>query len=129
MPEEIECHVADGATFLKRTKDRYDAVVLDAYGDDGIPKHFLTGKFFALVKSRLAARRALFMMNVMVASDEDRTLDRIAHKMRKSWRQVRLLDAEGWIDHNAVIVAGAVRDLRRPPAAVAAIQPRKQACK
>jgi spermidine synthase len=114
MPEEVECHTADGAAFLRRSRDRYDAVALDAYGDGGIPKHFLAPKFFDLVKSRLAARNALFMINVMVASDEDHTPDGIARAMQKTWRQVRLLDAEGWIDRNAVLVAGSVRDLRRP---------------
>jgi SAM-dependent methyltransferase len=114
MPDEIECHVADGAAFLRRSSDRYDGIALDAYGDEGIPEHFLTRKFFDLVKSRLAARKALFMINVMVADDQDRTPDRIARTMCETWRQVRLLDAEGWIDRNAVIVAGAVRDLRRP---------------
>jgi hypothetical protein len=54
------------------------------------------------------------MINVMVASDEDRTPDRIAQAMQRTWRQVRLLDAEGWIDRNAVLVAGSVRGLRRP---------------
>ena len=114
MPDGIACHVADGAAFLRRSRERYDAIALDAYGDGGIPKHFLTAKFFDLVKARLAARNALFMINVMVASDEDRTPDRIARVMRKSWRHVRLLDADGWIDRNAVIVAGAVRNLKRP---------------
>jgi SAM-dependent methyltransferase len=114
MPDEIECHAADGAAFLRHSGGRYDAIALDAYGDGGIPKHFLAPKFFDLVKSRLAARNALFMINVMVASDEDHTPDGIARAMQKTWRQVRLLDAEGWIDRNAVLVAGSVRDLRRP---------------
>jgi len=114
MPEAIECHVADGVAFLKRAKDRYDAVVLDAYGDEGIPGHFLMPKFFDLVKSKSAQRNALFMMNIMVKSDDDRTPDRIGQTMRKTWRGVRLLDAEGWIDRNAVLVAGAVSNLRRP---------------
>ena len=87
MPENVECHVADGAAFLRRYVDRYDAIVLDAYGDGGIPKHFLTSRFFDLVKSRLAPRNALFMINVMVANDEDRTPDRIARTMRKTWRR------------------------------------------
>ena len=113
MPEAVECHVADGVAFLKRTKERFDAVVLDAYGDEGIPGHFLTPKFFDLVKSK-SARGALFMMNIMVKSDDDRTPDRIGETTRKTWRGVRLLDAEGWIDRNAVLVAGAVRELRRP---------------
>jgi SAM-dependent methyltransferase len=119
LPDAIECHVSDGAAFLESAARRHDAIVLDAYGDDGIPKHFLTPAFFALVKSRLAARGALFLINVMVANDEDPVPHRIARTMRTSWRQVRLLDAEGWIDRNAVIAAGAVRDLKRPHLMVA----------
>jgi spermidine synthase len=114
MPEAVECHVSDGVAFLKRAKERYDAVVLDAYGDEGIPGHFLTSKFFDLVKSRLAPRNALFMTNVIVRSDDDRAPDGLGRTMGKTWRGVRLLDAEGWIDRNAVLVAGAVNDLKRP---------------
>ncbi len=53
-------------------------------------------------------------MNVMVADDADRTPDRIARAAQKSFRNVRLLDSDGWIDRNAVLLAGAVKDLPRP---------------
>ena len=48
------------AAIDQAARARFDAVVLDAYGDEGIPGHFLTPKFFDLVKSRLAVRGALF---------------------------------------------------------------------
>jgi hypothetical protein len=34
--------------------------------------------------------------------------------MGKTWRHVRLLDADGWNNRNAVAVAGTVRKLKRP---------------
>jgi spermidine synthase len=114
LPHDIECHVADGAAFLRRTRARYDAIVLDAYDDEAIPKQFLRKSFFDLAKSRMAARNAIFLMNIIVANDADRTPDRIVRLMRKTWRDARLHDADGWDDRNAVAVAGAVRKLKPP---------------
>jgi spermidine synthase len=114
MPADIECHVADGRDFLRRAPARYDAIVLDAYADKTVPRHFLKTPFFALARSRLAARDAIFLVNLLVADDDDRKPDRTVRLMRKTWRQTRLLDADGWENRNAVAVAGAVRKLRRP---------------
>jgi hypothetical protein len=113
LPAEIECHVADGAKFLRRDV-RYDAVVLDAYTGGKVPKVFLRKSFFDLAKSRLASRRGIFLMNLLVKDDDDRTPDDIMRLMRKTWRQTRLLDCDGWEDRNAVGIAGAVRNLKRP---------------
>jgi len=66
------------------------------------------------VKSRLRPRRGIFLVNLLVASDGDRTPDRTARRMARTWPQVRLLDADGWDDRNAVALAGAVADLPRP---------------
>jgi len=113
MPESVACHVRDGADFLRRTRARYDAVILDAFADTIIPPHLLTDRFFWLVKSRLN-RGGLFLVNIVVKDDDDSTPDRIARTMRKAWRQVRLLDADGFENRNAVAVGGAVRGLKRP---------------
>ena len=114
LPRDIECHVADGTAFLRRTRVRYDAIVLDAYDDEAIPKQFLRKYFFDLAKSRMAARNAIFLMNIIVANDADRMPDRIVRLMRKTWRDARLHDADGWDDRNAVAVAGAVSKLKPP---------------
>jgi SAM-dependent methyltransferase len=114
MPAEIECHVADGAAYLRRTRHRYDAIVLDAFADGAIPKQFLNPTFFALAKAKMRPRGALFLANIIVDDDDDRRPDIMARTMKTAWRQVRLLDCDGWIDRNAVIVAGAAARLTRP---------------
>jgi len=60
MPETVNCHAQDGGGFLRRTRDRYDAVILDAFMDAIIPPHLLTERFFQLVKSRLNRARNAF---------------------------------------------------------------------
>ncbi|MES2292338.1 MAG: fused MFS/spermidine synthase [Pseudomonadota bacterium] len=113
MPRTVECHACDGAAFLRRRADRYDAVILDAFSNEIIPPHLLKEGFFRLVKSRLK-RGGLFLVNIVVRDDADPTPDRIGHAMKKIWRGVRLLDADGFENRNAVAMAGAVDTLKRP---------------
>lgn len=113
LPGDVECHVGDGAAFLRRNARCFDAIVLDAFSDEIIPKHFLKRSFFESVKSHLKPR-GIFLVNIVVAGDDDRTPDRIARLMGKTWRDVRLLDSDGWENRNAIALAGAVRGLKRP---------------
>ncbi|HEX3755986.1 MAG TPA: fused MFS/spermidine synthase [Rhizomicrobium sp.] len=114
LPPDIPCHVADGQAFLRGDHRRYDAIVLDAYGDSAIPRHLLKSAFFDLVKSRLKPRNAMLLVNVVVADDDDPTADRIALRLRRTWHHVRLLDSVASEDRNAIVLAGSVRTLKRP---------------
>ncbi len=114
MPREITCHVADGIAYLKKHRARHDAIILDAFGEGGMPPAFMQPAFFKLAKSRLKPRNALFLMNVIVADDDDKTPDIMVRAMRHYWARVRLLDTDGWVDRNAVIAAGAVTKLKKP---------------
>jgi len=114
MPAEIPCHVADGIAHLKKYRHRHDALVLDAFGAGGMPDAFFEPSFFKLAKSRLKPRNSLFLMNVIVEDDDDRTPDILVRAMRAQWGRVRLLDTDGWTDRNAVIAAGAVTNLKKP---------------
>jgi hypothetical protein len=114
MPDAVTCRVADGVRYLEQHPERHDAIVLDAFGVGGMPEKFKTAAFFKLVKARLKPRNALFLMNVIVDDDDDPTPDNLVRLLRRYWTGVRLLDTDGWIDRNAVIVAGAVADLRKP---------------
>ncbi|HEY5347151.1 MAG TPA: fused MFS/spermidine synthase [Rhizomicrobium sp.] len=113
MPSTVECHVGDGASFLRRSARRFDAIVLDAFSDEVIPKHFLRSSFFDLVKAHLKPR-GIFLVNIVVAGDDDPTPDRIARLMGRTWHDVRLLDSDGWENRNAIALAGAVKKLKRP---------------
>ena len=114
MPDDVECHLADGAAFLRRTKDKFDAIVLDAYDGDHIPAQLKSPAFFRLAKSRLNARRGCFFVNVVMKNDRDFHLDRIGAALEKVWPDVRLLDAPRTIDRNAVAMAGAVAQFGLP---------------
>ena len=114
LPADIPCRVADGVAYLKKHSQRHDAIVLDAFGEGGMPAKFMEPAFFKLAKSRLKPRASLFLMNVIVADDDDATPDDLVRRMRAEWRGVRLLDTDGWVDRNAVIAAGAVTKLKKP---------------
>ena len=111
---DVPCVVADGIAYLKKHRHRHDAIVLDAFGEGGMPAKFMAPAFFRLAKSRLKPRGALFLMNVIVADDDDSTPDDLVRSIRRQWRGVRLLDTDGWVDRNAVIAAGAVTKLKKP---------------
>ncbi len=51
--ERMKVYVDDGRLFVKRTKKKYDWIVLDAYQNDYIPFHLTTLEFLREVKSRL----------------------------------------------------------------------------
>ncbi|OGW33158.1 MAG: hypothetical protein A2X59_07540 [Nitrospirae bacterium GWC2_42_7] len=51
--EKMKVHVDDGRLFVKRTKKKYDWIILDAYQNDYIPFHLTTLEFLKEVKSRL----------------------------------------------------------------------------
>jgi len=114
LPQAVTCHVADGIQYLKSNCDRHDAIVLDAFGEGGMPAPFMQPSFFKLAQARLKPRDSLFLMNVIVEDDDDRTPDILVRAMRSEWGRVRLLDTDGWTDRNAVIAAGAVTNLKRP---------------
>jgi len=114
MPTDIECHVADGRDFLRRERRRYDAIVVDAYSNSAIPKHFMKRAFYDLVKSRLRARGTIVLVNLMAKNDDDHAPDRFARLLKKTWSKVRLLDSLGWDNRNVIAAAGTVRGLTRP---------------
>ena len=113
MPSEVECHVGDGAAYLRKNRARYDAIVLDAFSEERIPRHFLKSAFFRRVKARLN-RQGIFLINITVLDDEDLMPDGVCWALKTVWRKVRLLDSEGFENRNAVAMAGAVGDLKRP---------------
>jgi SAM-dependent methyltransferase len=114
LPDTVTTHVADGAEFLRRTRGRYDAIVLDAYNGGDFPDVFKKPSYLALVKAHLAGANAIYLENMLVDDDHDRAPDNRVRLLQQVWPDVRLLDCDGWVDRNAVIAAGAVRGLRKP---------------
>ncbi|HEX4118880.1 MAG TPA: fused MFS/spermidine synthase [Rhizomicrobium sp.] len=113
MPSSVECHLADGARFLRRNSMRYDAIVLDAFVDGRIPRHFLTPNFFRLAKARLR-RGGIVLINMVIRGDDDPLFAALAKAVAPVWRYPRLLDVKSFSNRNVIAVAGAVKDLKAP---------------
>lgn len=114
MPDDVECHVADGEAFLKQDERQYDAIVLDAYADNDIPRHFKKQRFFNLMKARLKPRGGFVLVNLILCSVTDYSGDRFMRLMQRSFPTVRLLDIPDYESRNAVGLAGSVKALKRP---------------
>ena len=127
MPASVECHLADGARFLRRNSARYDAIVLDAFVEGRIPEHFLTPNFLRLAKARLR-RGGIVLINMVIRGDDDPLFAAVANAITPVWRYARLLDVKSFSNRNVIAVAGAVRDLKAPRLRIKpAIQARKLA--
>lgn len=53
-PQHAHVFIDDGRRFLKRSRDRYDVILFDAFGSASIPFHLVTREAFAEAKARLA---------------------------------------------------------------------------
>jgi spermidine synthase len=113
LPPTVECHVCDGKSFLTSDTAVYDAIVLDAFQGDRIPSHLQSLRFFGLIRDRLS-QRGILLANVHVQHDADELADRIASSMAYVWPEVRVLDSEGFLGRNAVVMAGTVGNLQPP---------------
>jgi len=113
LPDGVACHVADGCKFLLSDTGVYDAIVLDAFTGDYIPTHMRSSAFFRMARTRLNDRGCIFV-NVHVDHDLDSAPDQMSATMATIWPHVRLLDARGYANRNAIVMAGAVLRLEKP---------------
>ena len=114
LPDEVECRVADGADFLRVTRRKFDAIVLDAFRGGQVASELLNENFFAVAKKRLNKDGAV-LANIHLANDADESADRVAAHMAASFSDVRILDRPGKKYRNAIVMAGVVRKLKPPP--------------
>jgi hypothetical protein len=113
LPVTVACHVSDGHSFLRRTRSLFDAIAIDAYHGDLVPPHLETFEFFDQARQRLSADGSVFV-NAHLQNDFDRHADQIAACMGNVWKDVRILDSEGTLDRNAIVMGGAVSQLDTP---------------
>jgi spermidine synthase len=90
----------DGRQFLKKSRDRYDQIWLDAFNSDYIPAHMTTREFLLLVKERLK-RGGIVLQNVFGGN---RLYDAQVTTFRRVFQQVFVF--EGRQSGSRVILAG-----------------------
>ena len=85
---------ADARPFLRRTKERYDLILVDAYRPPYVPFYLTTQEFFRLARSRLAPGGAL-VINVATVPSDHRFADAVSgtlateFPMALSWQALR----------------------------------------
>jgi predicted O-methyltransferase YrrM len=113
LPLAVQCHVADGLDFLSSTRRMFDAIVLDAFLGGELPEELISEIFFNRAHKRLRKDGAIFV-NVHVTPNNSDAADRVAQRMAEVLSEVRILDRPKSKIRNAIIMAGAVRGLRKP---------------
>lgn len=112
LPRRIACHVGDGLAFMQRTRRRYDVLIIDAFTGENIPDHLKSAAFFDAA-GRCLRKNGIILVNVCLDRKSDPTADRIAAGFKKLGWPARILDSPGG-ERNAIVLAGAVEELRRP---------------
>jgi len=83
LNQRIEIIRADGRAFLQQTREKYDVIVMDAFGETFIPPALYTLEFFTLMKSRLNPQGLVLMNaweNTALDARELATLSRVFEK-------------------------------------------------
>ena len=112
LPRNISCHVCDGLAYMQKNRRQYDVLIVDAFTGENIPAHMKDAAFFEAAR-RCLRRNGLVMVNVCLERKSDPTADEIAMGFKERGWSVRLLDSPG-AERNAIVLAGKVKNLRRP---------------
>ena len=112
LPPEVTCHVGDGLAFMRRTRRRFDTVIVDAFIGEVMPDHMKGAAFFKALR-RCLRKDGLALVNVCLERKKDPAADTIAAGFAANGWDVRLLDSPG-AERNAIVAAGQVKGLRRP---------------
>jgi spermidine synthase len=113
MPDSVQCRVADGLEYLAATRRMFDAIVLDAFHGGRMDEELISEMFFARAARRLRKGGAVFA-NIHMLRDSDTAADRVAARMGATFKDVRILDRAVTKQRNAIVMAGAVRNLKKP---------------
>jgi spermidine synthase len=83
----LTVHDADARPFLRRTDQRYDLIIVDAYHQPYVPFYLATREFFGLVRERLAPG-GIVALNVAAVPDDERLVRAIGRTLGVALPQV-----------------------------------------
>ncbi|MDA8079811.1 MAG: fused MFS/spermidine synthase [Nitrospiraceae bacterium] len=120
--ERMKVHVEDGRLFVKRTRKKYDWIILDAYQNDYIPFHLTTLEFLKEVKSRLKDN-GVVVANI-TAPFRNKFFDSMVMTYKKAFPHFVIFKGEKSINFIFVATTGSkIRDKDSVEARARKIQP------
>jgi spermidine synthase len=97
----LTVHDADARPFLRRTDERYNLIIADAYHQPYVPFYLATREFFALARERLAPG-GILALNVASVPDDDSLLDGISGTLTHEFEEVYVWPA---LRFNKILIA------------------------
>jgi spermidine synthase len=97
----LTVHDADARPFLRRTDDRFDLIVADAYHQPYVPFYLATREFFRLARERLAPG-GILALNVASVPGDTSLLDGITGTLTHEFDQVAVWPA---LRFNRIVLA------------------------
>ncbi|MBI4171758.1 MAG: fused MFS/spermidine synthase, partial [Actinobacteria bacterium] len=83
----LRVHEADARPFLRRSEERYDLIIVDAYHQPYVPFYLATREFFRLVRERLTPG-GIVALNVAAVPDDKRLVDAVGGTLATEFPQV-----------------------------------------
>ncbi len=87
---EAAIQIIDGRQFLRQTRQKYEVIILDAFGSSSIPFHLTTVEVFDLMKSRLTSDGVL-AINVESVGWQDALVQSLARTLKQGFAHVSAL--------------------------------------
>jgi spermidine synthase len=97
----LTVHDADARPFLRRTDERYDLIVADAYHQPYVPFYLATREFFELARERLRPG-GILALNVAAVPGDSALLDGITGTLRHEFEHVAVWPA---LRFNKIVLA------------------------
>jgi spermidine synthase len=98
---KLTVHDADARPFLRRTDERYDLIVVDAYRQPYVPFYLATREFFRLARDRLAPG-GILALNIASVPGDSRLLDGITGTLTHEFEAVSVWPA---LRFNKIVIA------------------------
>jgi len=89
-PDEAVVYHMDGRAYYTSCQERYDLIILDAFGSSSIPFQLVSAEAFALTKS-LLRENGLLAVNIQCAGWHDRIVRSFGATIERSFSQVLAL--------------------------------------
>ncbi len=114
MPKDVRCIRRDGIAYLRTTRKKYDAIIIDVFGNHNqVPNAFTDARFFKKVGNALSPSGRM-IMNVITKDDGDQHADNIARHAESTGMKVTMFDWKGENDRNTLIVSGKLQNVHIP---------------
>lgn len=103
LKEEInmKIHIGDGADFVKGEKGQYNAIILDAYINDLMPKQFFAREFVESTHAALT-QDGIFAFNYIKSSNGYGNFDSYVDLLKQSFKVYRV--RTGFFTSNTIVV-------------------------